>query len=124
MEGATIDVAHPGGDFHLDETDDGTSPLILLSAGIGQTPLYSMLRAQIYSKRPITYIAVAKNNATHAFKKDVEALSRENSNLTYLSFHSQPLPDEAAGKDFDFNGRLSVFKVKEAIHIDDTRAHY
>ena len=117
-------MAYPGGDFHLDENDDGSSPLVLLSAGIGQTPLYSMLRAQVYTKRPISYITVARNNATHAFRNDVETLATENGNLTYKVFHSRPMPDEKAGSDFHLEGRLSVDKVEEVLHLEDSSAHY
>lgn len=123
-EGSSVNIAYPGGDFHLDEADDGSAPLVLLSAGIGQTPLYSMLRAQLYSKRPISYVTVAKNNTTQAFKKDVETLAKENSNLTFKVFHSRPLPDETSGKDYDHEGRLSVGKVKGEIYIDNVAAHY
>ena len=38
--GATLEVAAPLGDFVL---DDGSGPVVLISAGIGVTPVLSML---------------------------------------------------------------------------------
>ena len=124
QEGTSIDVAYPGGDFHLDSLDDGKAPLILLSAGIGQTPLYSILRSQIDTGRPITYATVARNHASHAFDEDLRRLADEHPNVTYRVFHSRPDTQSTGRPAPHFEGRLSTKKLERELHLSDNSAGY
>ncbi|MDT5017264.1 MAG: hypothetical protein QOD39_3424 [Mycobacterium sp.] len=71
--GATIDVAAPRGDFWL---TDETNPVVLLSAGIGATPVLAMLHslAVAHSGREIWWLHTTRNVAAHAFADEVTAL--------------------------------------------------
>jgi ferredoxin-NADP reductase/MOSC domain-containing protein YiiM len=70
---ASLDVAAPRGEFVL---DDGTSPVILLSAGIGITPVLAMLStlAASRSAREVWWLHVARSPAEHAFKAEAHRL--------------------------------------------------
>jgi MOSC domain-containing protein YiiM len=64
--GAVLDVAAPRGDFVL---DDGTGPVLLISAGIGVTPVLSMLHqlAESHSEREIWWLHGARGPREHPF---------------------------------------------------------
>ncbi len=71
--GATLDVAAPRGDFVL---DDGTGPVLLISAGIGVTPVLSMLHqlAAGRSERDIWWLYAAHAPDQHPFAAEAHAL--------------------------------------------------
>jgi ferredoxin-NADP reductase/MOSC domain-containing protein YiiM len=71
--GSVVDVAAPRGDFYL--TDD-SSPVVLLSAGIGATPVLAMLHALAAEQcdREIWWVHTTHDAATHAFVEEVDGL--------------------------------------------------
>jgi ferredoxin-NADP reductase/MOSC domain-containing protein YiiM/ferredoxin len=70
-EGDTLDVAAPRGDFTLVDND---SPVVLLSAGIGVTPVLAMLRALKGSRREVWWLHTARTAAEQAFADEVHEL--------------------------------------------------
>jgi ferredoxin-NADP reductase len=73
--GAVVDVAAPRGDFVLREDGDAT-PVVLLSAGIGVTPVLSMLYALAASgsRRDVWWLHTARSAAEHAFATEAHQL--------------------------------------------------
>jgi ferredoxin-NADP reductase/MOSC domain-containing protein YiiM len=71
--GTIVESAAPRGDFYL---VDETSPVILVSAGIGATPVMAMAHAlaAAQSTRQIWWLHTTQNIATHAFAAEVTAL--------------------------------------------------
>ncbi|HEY0500333.1 MAG TPA: MOSC and FAD-binding oxidoreductase domain-containing protein [Kutzneria sp.] len=69
--GDTLDVAAPRGDFTLADND---SPVVLLSAGVGVTPVLAMLRALKASKREVWWLHTARSVAEHAFAQEAHEL--------------------------------------------------
>jgi ferredoxin-NADP reductase/MOSC domain-containing protein YiiM len=71
--GESLDVAAPRGDFVL---DDGPGPVLLLSAGIGVTPVFAMLDrlAAEHSQRDIWWLYGARGPREHPFAAQVHAL--------------------------------------------------
>jgi ferredoxin-NADP reductase/MOSC domain-containing protein YiiM len=94
--GDRIEVAAPRGDFVLDE---GPEPVLLISAGIGQTPLLAMLYrlASEHSRRLMWWIHTTHDADSHAFSTEVaDLLGRLPSahSLVYYTTPAQPLaPD-------------------------------
>jgi ferredoxin-NADP reductase/MOSC domain-containing protein YiiM len=74
--GAHVDVAAPRGDFVL--TDD-TGPVLLVSAGVGATPVLAMLHelAAARSARDVWWIHTARDASQHAFAAEAHALLAE-----------------------------------------------
>ena len=68
-----IESAAPRGDFYL---VDDSSPVILVSAGIGATPVLAMAHALAAAKSPrqIWWLHTTQDTATHAFAAEVTAL--------------------------------------------------
>ncbi|MGH3187763.1 MAG: MOSC domain-containing protein [Streptosporangiaceae bacterium] len=83
QQGAVLDVAAPRGDFILDE---GTGPALLISAGIGVTPVLSMLHqlADSHSERDIWWLYGARGPREHPFAAEAHALLAA---LPYASEH-------------------------------------
>jgi ferredoxin-NADP reductase/MOSC domain-containing protein YiiM len=73
--GAELDVAAPRGDFVLPDDQDGT-PVLLLSAGIGVTPVLSMLHAlaATHSHREIWWVHTSHSAADHTFAAEAHEL--------------------------------------------------
>ncbi len=71
--GSVIEAAAPRGDFHL---ADGSNPVVLISAGIGVTPVLAMLHklAATASSRDIWWLHTTRNRETHSFATEVTSL--------------------------------------------------
>ncbi|WP_411574982.1 globin domain-containing protein [Streptomyces fradiae] len=74
--GDTLTLSAPFGDVVLDESD---APLVLVSAGIGCTPMVGMLEhlAATGSTRPVTVLHADRSPASHALRADTDRLVRE-----------------------------------------------
>ncbi len=97
QRGDHVDVAAPRGDFVLDE---GREPVLLISAGIGQTPLLAMLHrlGSQHSTRVVWWIHTTHDADSHAFSTEVaDLLGRLPSahSLTYYTTPAQPLGSDS-----------------------------
>jgi ferredoxin-NADP reductase/MOSC domain-containing protein YiiM len=104
--GDFIEVAAPRGSFTL---QDGERPVVLVSAGVGATPVLAMLHslADGRSEREVWWIHGARNRAQHSFHDEAESLLEKLPNAHRLVVYSAPDPDDRRGRDFDAKGRLT-----------------
>jgi ferredoxin-NADP reductase/MOSC domain-containing protein YiiM/ferredoxin len=105
--GDQLEVAAPRGTFILDVTD---KPVLLISAGIGATPVLAMLEAlaEQRSDRPIWWLHGARSGRDHAFAAEARALVASLPNGRSRVYFSRPGPDDREGRDFDSPGRLTA----------------
>jgi ferredoxin-NADP reductase/MOSC domain-containing protein YiiM/ferredoxin len=91
--GTTLDVAAPRGDFTL---GDGTGPVLLISAGIGVTPVLSMLYqlAARPSQRDVWWLYGARGPGEHPFASEAHALLASLPHAREQVFYSAATPDE------------------------------
>lgn len=82
--GDKIEVAAPCGEFFLDTDARHDRPLVLLAAGIGITPLISMLQSAVETMpdRQIIFVHACINEEVQAFRQTVEELAAQHKNLT------------------------------------------
>jgi ferredoxin-NADP reductase len=105
--GDVLEVSAPRGSFTL---QPGEGPVVLLSAGIGATPVLAMLHALAAGRSPreVWWLYGARNAADHPFAREVRdlaaALPRVRSFITY----SKPAPSDRLGDDYDAPGRLNL----------------
>ena len=87
----------PRGKFTLDPSQD--TPVALVSAGVGLTPMISMLNAMIAegSTRPIWYIHGTKYKKDHAMGDHVRRVASENKNVQIHIRYSQPGEGDLVG---------------------------
>jgi ferredoxin-NADP reductase/MOSC domain-containing protein YiiM/ferredoxin len=104
--GDQLDIAAPRGAFILDETQ---APLLLISAGIGATPVLAMLQAleQQHSDRQIWCLYSARNGREHPFAAEARALVTSLPNAQAHVYYSRPDPGDVVGRDFDSAGHLT-----------------
>jgi ferredoxin-NADP reductase/MOSC domain-containing protein YiiM len=113
--GDTLDVAAPRGTFFL---TDGDNPVILLSAGVGVTPVLSMLHSLAGTNRPVWWLHGARNRAEQAFAVEVSALLERLPNSRFRVCYSRPDPAESQTAE-----RLSV-EVITALGLPDDADAY
>lgn len=120
-EGAIIQASNPSGDFIIPCSQ---CPLVLVSAGVGITPLLSMLHAVLSeaTPRPIWFVHGTRNGTEHAFRQEVEALMVHYPNAKSLIFYSQPNDEDVAAIDYDREGRITAKDLYELNAGSD--AHY
>jgi ferredoxin-NADP reductase len=110
--GDVVDVGAPRGRFTL---APGDGPVVLLSAGVGATPVLAMLHALAATKSPrdVWWIYGARDGSEHPFKGEVRTLlaglSRGHSYVRY----SSPRAADRPGIDFDAVGRLGAEMIDE-----------
>ena len=110
--GDVLDVSEPRGSFVL---QPGSGPVVLLSGGIGATPVMAMLHALAASASPreVWWLHVARNRSLHSFASEarqlVESLGHARSHLWY----SRPDPGDREGVDYDSSGRLKVEALEQ-----------
>lgn len=81
--GSKLKIAPPCGNFFLDITEKHTRPLVLLAAGVGVTPILSILLTALdeMPNRQIVFIHGSLNEETQAFKNLIDKLDVQYSNL-------------------------------------------
>ncbi|MEU0301209.1 globin domain-containing protein [Streptomyces sp. NPDC006175] len=94
--GDRLRVSAPYGDLVLDGSD---APLLLASAGIGCTPIMSMLEhlAEEEHRSPVTVVHGDRSPADHALRTDHEALTRKLPDASAHFWYENPEPGRAAG---------------------------
>lgn len=107
QEGDVLDVSAPRGIFTL---RPGGRPVVLLSAGVGATPVMSMLHvlAAEASQREVWWIYGARNRQEHPFAEEsrslLKQLPRGRSHIVY----SSPAATDQVGVDFNTSGHIAV----------------
>ncbi|HVW09211.1 MAG TPA: MOSC and FAD-binding oxidoreductase domain-containing protein [Bryobacteraceae bacterium] len=111
--GDTLDISSPRGSFVL---QDSGRPVLLLSAGIGATPVLAMLHAlaETRSTRQVLWLHAARDREHHSFAAEVRGLLASLPNARGYVCYSSPAPLDRPGEDFDAKGRLSLSVFPQA----------
>jgi ferredoxin-NADP reductase/MOSC domain-containing protein YiiM len=106
-EGDVLDVSAPRGSFTL---RPGESPVVLISAGVGATPVMAMLHALASQKsqRQVWWIYGARNRAEHLFAEESRSLLKQLSRGRSYVLYSKPAPGDRADIDFDASGHVDA----------------
>ncbi|MGF6227901.1 ferredoxin-NADP reductase/MOSC domain-containing protein YiiM [Inquilinus ginsengisoli] len=104
--GDVLDVSSPRGSFVL---QSGERPVVLLSAGIGATPVLAMLHAlaEARATRQVLWLHAARNRQHHPFAAEVRRLTLALTHGRSYVCYSRPGPRDRMGEDFDETGHLS-----------------
>ncbi|HYW36986.1 MAG TPA: 2Fe-2S iron-sulfur cluster-binding protein, partial [Terriglobales bacterium] len=106
-EGDLLDVSAPRGTFTLRPSQ---SPVVLLSAGVGATPVMSMLHSLAAEKSPreIWWVYGARNRVEHPFADESRTLLKQLSRARGYIVYSRPAAIDQLGADFDAPGHIDT----------------
>ncbi|HEF4777771.1 NO-inducible flavohemoprotein [Burkholderia multivorans] len=116
--GDEVRLAAPYGCFHIDV--DASTPIVLISGGVGLTPMISMLKRAIQDpKRQVVFVHGARNSGVHAMRDRLRETARTHTNFSLIVFYDDPLPQDLPGRDYDHAGLVDVNAIKDAILLPD-----
>ncbi|MEO0363166.1 MAG: pyridoxamine 5'-phosphate oxidase family protein, partial [Pseudomonadota bacterium] len=105
--GDVLYARRPSGEFVV---PCSRCPLVLVSAGVGLTPMVAMLHAAAAEpgERPVWYAHAARDGARHALKEEVDALIKTKSVFKRHVVYSRPRAEDRLDRDYDAAGRLTA----------------
>jgi ferredoxin-NADP reductase/MOSC domain-containing protein YiiM/ferredoxin len=120
--GDHLDVAAPRGTFILDQTG---APVLLISAGVGATPVLAMLHAlaKEHSDREIWWLHGSRSRRDHPFAAETRALLASLPNVRTHVYYSRPGVDDLEGRDFERAGRLTASLLAQLELPRDSEAY-
>ncbi len=112
--GGRLEVSAPRGSFTLAA---GAAPVVLISAGVGVTPMLAMLHDAVAANagagRPVWWLHSARDRAHHSFAQEADDLLVALRSSHRCVVYSRPAPECRLGRDFDRQGHLSVDLLHE-----------
>ncbi|SNT73849.1 pyridoxamine 5'-phosphate oxidase family protein [Paracoccus seriniphilus] len=105
--GDVITASNPSGDFLM---PDGDTPLVLVSAGVGVTPVLAMLHAHVAGAdmRPLWFVHGTQNRGTHAFREEIADLIARAPHAQKCTHYSRPDPEDRRLAHHDREGRVTA----------------
>mmetsp|Transcript_23101 Transcript_23101/g.41745 ORF Transcript_23101/g.41745 Transcript_23101/m.41745 type:complete len:431 (+) Transcript_23101:55-1347(+) len=136
--GDEVDLSAPFGNFNIGGceklwTSDPNAPVVMLSAGVGITPMLGMLgnlkNGVTPQSRPVVWMHAAKNGHEHAFRDYLVGLARAHPDeITRRVWYESPSPDDVKGMSnrspFHYEGLMDLTKVKSLLPLDESHAQY
>lgn len=105
--GTILQVAPPAGDFVLAA---GEGPIVLISGGVGLTPMVSMLETLVQERAdlPTWYVHGTQNGRVHAMGGRIRELQAANEEIRTARFYAEPDAADVRGVHYDHDGFISV----------------
>lgn len=109
--GTVLQVAPPAGEFVLEPAG---APVVLLSGGVGLTPLVSMLEslAAAGERPPTWFVHGTLNSRVHAMAERLRSLAAQTAGIKLAAFYSEPDADDVRGEHYDEDGFITVNWLK------------
>ncbi|MFT4176639.1 MAG: NO-inducible flavohemoprotein [Luteolibacter sp.] len=116
-EGAEIEIGPPCGEFFLDLTEHHQRPLVLLSAGVGITPVLAMLESVLVEQpeREVVFIHGALNGKTHAFRQHLLDLASRHPKLKLHFRYSEATENDRAASLHDSEGFIDAALIESLV---------
>jgi nitric oxide dioxygenase len=117
--GSIVEISAPMGIFTLERNK--TTPVILISGGVGITPMVSMLASIVAqdSKRPVVFVHACRHGRVHAFRRWLDEIVVKHKNVTRAVFYEAAGAEDVHPRDFDFTGRLDYAKIAHKAVLPD-----
>lgn len=122
-EGDELLLSAPAGDFVLDTKDD--RPLVLISGGVGLTPMMSMLNTVVQEQpqRRVSFIHAAQNGRVHAMKEHVQELAQSHPQVTAAFCYAEPSEADRTTPLFQKEGYIDLSWLQSVVP-DKNAAYY
>lgn len=116
--GDELQLAAPYGSFHIDV--DAKTPIVLISGGVGLTPMISMVKRAIQDPgRRVVFVHGARNGAVHAMRDRLKQTVATHPNFRAIIFYDSPLPADVQGQDYDFSGFVELDRIAGEVMLPD-----
>lgn len=114
-----VEVGPPCGEFTLEIDAAGSErrPLVFLPAGVGVTPLLSMLHAAVDARldRDVYFIQAAINGCTHAFRDEIAELAKRHRRVRPYVRYSQPTAEDKVPQRYDSEGFVTIELLQQLL---------
>jgi len=124
--GDMLEVAAPRGEFFLSPQQQ--EPVVLIGAGIGVTPIISMLAAQAHAQQMEgnasreTYVLLGmRSSREHPFKLPLDELAAVHPNIHPFVAYSQPTTHDAEFQDYHHRGRIDLDYIRQVLPSSNFR---
>lgn len=115
--GDVIEIRNPCGMFVVDDNLPKDDPIVLISGGIGVTPLISMLYDESKKRDNIHFVQAVQHSKMHPFKSDIENICKQN-NFKNIVFYSNPIETDKKGIDYDEEGFITQQWIENNIPLN------
>src|SRR5260221_535107 len=118
-EGAIIELSPPFGDFRLHVDRD--TPVVLISGGVGLTPMVAMLNhlVQAQPARQVAFVHGARHRRVHALNNHVRNLAARHPKLSVTVFYEEIGATDRLGIDYDQPGRVNLTAIQERVILPE-----
>ena len=125
-EGTEVEVGPPCGEFFLDLSERHERPLMLLSAGVGITPVLSILSSVLKAQpeREIFFVHGALNGQVHAFRELVRQLGDLHANLKVHYRYSEASEDDRTMRWHDSEGFIDAELLEDMLPERDADYYF
>jgi ferredoxin-NADP reductase len=113
--GDVIQAQAPRGDYHLQRNDP--RPVILIAAGIGITPAFSMLSTLLHEPNgpPVVLLYGVRNSREQAFQSALQQLAQQQERFHYVPCYSQPLATDRPGHEYVTAQRIQLPLIQQVV---------
>lgn len=121
--GDIVHLAVPAGDFFLDVTPE--TPVTLISAGVGQTPMLAMLDTLVSRQHAaqVNWFHAAENGDVHAFADEVAQLGAQLAHFSSHTWYRLPTDTDRAGAGYNSEGLMDLSQT-EGLYSDPAMQFY
>lgn len=125
-KGDQLKIGPPCGEFVLDPAKVSAKPIVLLSGGIGITPILSMLKSLVHQRvqTPVYFIHGARNSRVHALAGEVRHLASECKNLHIHFRYDAPLAGDLQKKSCDSTGIIDTKLLSQLLPNHDAEFYF
>ncbi|WP_335873018.1 NO-inducible flavohemoprotein [Bacillus sp. 2205SS5-2] len=123
-EGDELEITAPAGDFVL--LDNVNQPVVLLSGGVGLTPMVSMLNHLIEKKfeKDIFFIHATRNSEFHGMKDELSNIQEQNSNVNYFVCYDSPTEKDKLAKKYDKAGYIEKEWLRRILPTEEAQYYF
>ena len=123
--GSVVELSHPAGDFFLDVNNTSNMPLVLISAGVGVTPMVAIANT-VVKKQPGRHISwIHGSRRSVPFEEHVAHLRRHNPHFRTNIFKTHLASSDVVGVSYDYDFRMDLAKVgAEDLYLQNSGTEY
>jgi nitric oxide dioxygenase len=125
-KGTEIEVGPPCGEFFIDLTERHERPLMLISAGVGITPMLSILLSvlRVQPEREVFFVHGALNGRVHAFRELVRQLADLHANLKVHYRYSEASDEDRTMRWHDSEGFIDAELLEDMLPERDADYYF